>query len=126
MNARQRRTTDRALYRLMIARTVISWPSWRPGAPRKVGRIVAVYYGGKAADALPFRPQSDHDPHERVALHRLRVHRHLLAPPIRYADHDFEADLAAAPPCPACGGDGMEDDLMLCEHCDGEGYEGWN
>lgn len=27
--------------------------------------------------------------------------------------------------CPACGGDGMEDDSMPCEYCDGEGYKWW-
>lgn len=27
--------------------------------------------------------------------------------------------------CPECGGDGMDDDVTLCGHCGGEGYEWW-
>jgi hypothetical protein len=126
MNAHQRRIADRALYRLMLSRTVVSWRSWRPRGPREYGRVVGVNFGGTAAEALSFDPQNDHDPHERVTLKRLRVHRDLPARPIRYAATEPGDCGLPAEPCPVCGGDGMDDDVTPCEHCDGEGYEWWN
>lgn len=37
-----------------------------------------------------------------------------------WIDPDYEDNT-----CPVCGGDGMDDDVMPCPHCDGEGNEWW-